>query len=147
VSRIAFTLSAAFALALTGPALGKDVCLSVGGATTVAWVLQSIHVPRPGKTAALSGVYVQVGDGNDRLRAPLSGTIYNDGSQGKLAIGLFMHSMRAGAGNNNFTMTWQADPHTLEGTAGIDTDGDFIVDAHDGTLELTAVSCKAIDFQ
>lgn len=143
MSRIVRTLSAVFLLGVAGPALGKDFCFGIGGDVTSAFVLQNVHVPKPGKTAPISGVFIYV-SGKTRVQDPMSGTIYHDVQDSKLMIGVFVHGMHHGQPSLSSTsMTWEADPSTLEGTAAIDDDGDL---REDQSLILTSVSCKSLTF-
>ncbi|HTO08621.1 MAG TPA: hypothetical protein VMR86_16350 [Myxococcota bacterium] len=143
MSRTFRALSAVFLLAFASPALAKDFCFGIGGDVTSAFVLQNVHVPRPGKTAPITGAFIYV-DSMSRFRGPISGTIYHDSQDQKLMIGVFVHGMLHGQpAYNSTTMTWEANPATLEGTAAIDEDGDF---REDESLVLTSVSCKSLTF-
>jgi hypothetical protein len=135
VSRFACALVLASFLA--APAFGKDICLMQNGHANV-FVFQSVHIPAKGKTALLAGMYFVQGMS---FGGPMSGTIYRERSNGKLKIGVFVHSLNVDF--NNFTLAWEADPATLEGTAVTDENGDFVSDGV--AVDLVTVNCKTVE--
>jgi hypothetical protein len=142
MARIACVLSVTCLLGWSGSASAKDFCLGTVGAVTSAYVFQNVHIPKPGRTTALIGAYI-FRSNELTVRAPLNGTIYRDASDGKLMIGAFVHAMLHNVPGSSFTMTWEADPATLEGTAAFDVTGDMNEDPGD-SITLISVSCKSI---
>jgi hypothetical protein len=114
----------------------KDVCLAAptGGGSFNTFVLKEVDALAPGSVVALRGFYFET---VVQQLAALDGSAVM-GSDGRIRIGLFVHS--SAQGNNDFTVSGVTDA-TYAGTVNFDNDGDYKTN---GTLAMQRVDCSTI---
>ena len=122
-------------LGAAAPAFARDVCVADNGGGT--FVFQKVKKFKTGRAVALNGLYV----GSPPETFPVHGSAVLRPS-GNVEAGVLVHSMSAGIfSGNNFTASMQVTTG-LEGTGGIDTDGDYV--ANSTTYTWTAVDCSTV---
>jgi hypothetical protein len=134
--RTALAASAWLALSLAAPlaAQARDVCLQDNSGNT--WVFQKVKKFKPTRTVALTGIYIAAGE-----TFPVQGVGVLRPS-GNLEVGVFVHDMSGAIfTENNFAASMQTTPG-LEGTGGIDNDGDHQVDL--ANFAWSAVECDTV---
>jgi hypothetical protein len=118
-------------------AAAKDICLTEnqGGGT---FVFQKVKKFKVGRAVALTGVYI---NHTPAESFPVEGAAVLRAA-GNVEVGVTVHQMSANTfGSSSFTASMQVSA-TLEGTGGIDTDGDGAADLT--TYGWAATDCKQV---
>ena len=133
VPLVAFSFLAAL-LGSPRSALAKDICVQDTPGDT--WIFQKVKKFKTGRVVPLAGVYVTGGES-----FPLHGSAVLRAS-GNVELGVLVHAMSSGTFNgHNLTASMQLNPG-LEGTGGLDTDGDYLVNS--AVYGCTAVDCSTL---
>ena len=128
-------LASALILGQASVAAAADVCLSSGGILPTGFVLKKVKaLKKAGSVSPLSGYAI---DPLGSYAVSGAAIVYGDGTIG---VGLDARGMENGQGD--FSASWIALDATLQGTARLDTDGDFQRD--DATMGLSTVDCASV---
>lgn len=115
-------------------ALAKDVCLV--DTTGESWVFQKVKKFKTGRAVPLSGLYITGGES-----FPVQGIAVLR-SNGNVEAGVLVYAMSGGAfTEHNFTASMQVTTG-LEGTGGLDTDGDYVLNV--ANFGWAAVDCDTV---
>jgi len=133
VALVAFSLLAAL-LGSPRSAQAKDICVQDTPGDT--WIFQKVKKFKTGRVVPLSGLYVTGGE-----TFPLHGSAVLRPS-GNVELGVLVHAMSGGTfAGHNLTASMQLNTG-LEGTGGLDTDGDYVVNS--AVYGWTAVNCSTL---
>jgi hypothetical protein len=133
VALVAFSLLAAL-LGSPRSAQAKDIC--VQDTPGASWVFQKVKKFKTGRVVPLAGLYVSGGE-----TFPLHGSAVLRPS-GIVELGVLVHAMSGSIfTGHNLTASMQLDTG-LEGTGGLDTDGDYLVNS--ATYGWVAVDCSTL---